>query len=343
MGKFKIALVGEAYGEEEERYKRPFIGRAGEQLDELLADAGILRSDCFITNCFNLRPERNDLSTLCVRKSEGGYVPKLPPLLRGLYLKNEYAGELVRLFEELNAIQPNVVVLLGNTAVWAILRAGAISKIRGTCSISPYLPGIKLLPTYHPANALRQYENRHITVLDLQKAKRESEFPELRRPMREIWMDPTIEDLECFYQDHLLPARRIAFDVETAFQQVTCLGLAPDPTRALVLPLLDYRFPGGHYFKEASDEVLAWAWLKKALNIPGVKYVAQNGLYDLQYIWRTMGIPVSLSHDTMLLHHALQPESRKSLGFLGSVYCNEIAWKPQRPKGKHAEKPGDSE
>ena len=56
MGNYDIALIGEAWGAEEERAGRPFVGMAGWQLDQLLKAAGIHRSQCHVTNVFNLRP-----------------------------------------------------------------------------------------------------------------------------------------------------------------------------------------------------------------------------------------------------------------------------------------------
>lgn len=342
MPPFKIALVGEAYGEEEERYNKPFIGKSGQQLDTLLADAGIQRQDCFITNVFNLRPPGNNLEALCDTLKSPDIIRGLPALAKGKYLRKEFAPHLERLADELELYKPNIVVLLGNTACWAVLGSGAISKVRGTCAISRSPAGLKVLPTYHPAAVLRQHELRPVTVLDLIKAKRESEFPELRRPLREIWMDPTLEDLNTFYERYIVFSKRIAFDVETAFNQITCIGLATSIDRAIVVPFLDYRKPGGHYWKTPEDEVAVWQWVKRALS-SSARYVGQNGLYDVQYLWKAHGIPCRLDDDTMLLHHALQPESPKSLGFLGSVYTNEIAWKPQRPRSKHNEKPEDAE
>lgn len=340
---FKIMLIGEAYGEEEERAGTPFIGKAGNQLDELLADAGINRSECFITNVFNLRPERNDLSSLCCKRGEGSIFPGWPSLARGLYLRVEYSSEVSRLFEQIREVRPNVVVLLGNTPCWAALQRTAISKIRGTCCSSPLFPGIKFLPTYHPANILRQYENRHVTVLDLIKAKRESEFPELRRPLREIWMDPTLEDIAKFYIEYVIPSRCMAFDIETAQKQVTCIGFAPSRDRALVIPFHDPREASRSYWKSMDAELAAWGWVQTYLSSPCAK-VGQNTLYDIQYLWMAHGITVSnYAEDTMLLHHSLHPEAPKSLGFLGSVYTNEIAWKPNRPKGKNEIKREDSE
>jgi DNA polymerase I-like protein with 3'-5' exonuclease and polymerase domains len=54
----------------------------------------------------------------------------------------------------------------------------------------------------------------------------------------------------------------------------------------------------------------------------------QNGAYDIAFIWRTTGIKtLGAKHDTMLLHHALQPEALKGLGYLGSIYTDHGPWK----------------
>lgn len=340
---YKIALVGEAYGDQEAVAKKPFIGAAGRELDRQLADAGIAREECFITNVFNLHPAGNKIESLCVRNKDPRVLRGLKPLAKGLYLEAQYAGELTRLYDELARVQPNITVCLGNTAAWALLGAGAISKIRGTCSLSSVLPSLKVLPTYHPSNIFHQYENRHVVILDLMKAKRESEFPELRRPLREVWTDPDLDDMEIFYDRFLRPARRIAMDVETAIGQVTCISFAPSIGRVIVIPFLDHRFPGTHYWQEKADETRAWKWVRKVCQLPAEK-VGQNILYDVQYLWQAHGIPVSnVRHDTMLLHHSMHPESPKSLGFLGSIYTNEIAWKPLRPRGKHMERREDEE
>jgi DNA polymerase len=340
---YKIALVGEAYGEAEALSGTPFVGAAGKELDGQLADAGISRKDCFVTNVFNLRPNNNKIETLCGKKGDVGVLRGTKPLTKGLYLRDEYAGELVRLFDELAYHKPNVTVLLGNTPSWALLGTGAISKIRGTCAYSSVLPTLKVLPTYHPANIFHQYENRHVAVVDLMKAKREAEYPELRRPLREIWTDPDLDDLEIFYDRYIQGARRIALDVETAIGQVTCISFAPRIDVCLVVPFLDYRFPGARYWQSLEEEVAAWAWVRKVLQTPSEK-VGQNVLYDVQYLWQAHGLPVrNLAHDTMLLHHSMHPESPKSLGFLGSIYTNERAWKPLRPRGKHSERREDEE
>jgi uracil-DNA glycosylase len=325
--KNKIALVGEAHGEHEEREGRPFVGPAGWLLNSMLRDAGIVRAECFITNVFNLRPRPNNkIENLC--RSKGEVKHALPPLSSGKYIGDEFLPELDRLYRELADVDPNIVVCLGGTAAWAILRDGRISKLRGAITGSPVLAGQKCLPTFHPSYILQgSHEARHVTVLDLQKARRESEFADIRRPQRTVYTEPTLSDLDWFATAHISGARRMAVDIETRGDRITCIGFAPATNVALVVPFEDLRKPGGSYWPSHSDEVAAWKWIRRTLDTP-IEKVFQNGLYDMNHLWRTYGIPVrNAEHDTMLLSHALQPESPKGLAFLGSVYTDESAWK----------------
>lgn len=325
--KHKIALVGEAWGEHEERERVPFVGPAGWQLNSMLKEAGIARYECYLTNVFNLRPRpSNKIENLCATRKEVRHA--LPPLSSGKYIRDEFLPELDRLYRELTEVNPNVVVCLGGTASWAILRDSRISKLRGAISNSPVLPGKKCLPTFHPSYILQGgYEARHVTILDLQKARRESEYPEIRRPKRTIYTEPLLSELNWFEEKFILPNPRLSVDIETRGDIITCIGFAPTPQVALVVPFEDLRRPGGLYWPSLNDELAAWSWVRRVLDSPAEK-VFQNGLFDMHRLWRGYGIPVrNAEHDTMLLHHALQPESPKALDYLGSIYTDESAWK----------------
>jgi uracil-DNA glycosylase len=327
----KIAIVGEAWGEHEERQRSPFVGPSGYELTKMLEEGGIHRADCFLTNVFNLRPRpTNDIENLCSKEKAGGF----PPLKAGKYLLPKYFPEVSRLLTELRDTKPNVAILLGNTAAWAVLHNSGIRKIRGTITNSPVLPGLKCIPTYHPAAVLRQWDLRAVTILDLAKAGREAAFPEIRRPERTVYIEPSLTDLEWYYDNYLEHAKQITFDIETAAQQITCIGFAPDDKSAIVIPFTDPRKAGGSYWPSKEDELRAWAYVRRVLDSDRPK-VAQNGLYDIHFLWRAYGITVrNFEDDTMLLHHALQPESEKGLAFLGSVYTNEASWKLMRLRGK---------
>lgn len=328
---YKIAIVGESWGAEEEAQRVPFVGASGWHLNQMLEEAGIHRADCFLTNVFNLRPPGgNDIANLCTDKSEG--LTKLGPLAPAKYLNPKYAPELDRLRSELKGVQPNIVIALGNTAAWAILGSTGISRIRGTVTVGQSeFASQKTLPTFHPAAILRDWSLRPVTVLDLAKAKRESEFPEIRRPERTVYIEPTLEDLEWYYERFIINARSLSFDIETSGSQITCIGFSPNPTSALVVPFRDIRQTSGDhvgsYWSTKEAEMVAWGFVRRVLSLPMPKY-GQNTLYDINFLWTQYGIVVvNYEDDTMLLHHALQPESLKGLGFLGSVYTNESSWK----------------
>jgi uracil-DNA glycosylase len=187
--KVKIALVGEAWGEKEEEAGAPFVGTSGWILDQMLSQAGISRSECLVTNCFNLRPRpNNDIKNLCGPKTTG--IPGMPQLQAGKYILAKYAPELERLYNEVAAIDPNIIIALGATAAWAFLHSSGIKSIRGsttvTCDRVSDILGrqYKVLPTYHPAAVAREWSLRQVVIADLDKARRQSETATSNQPSR---------------------------------------------------------------------------------------------------------------------------------------------------------------
>lgn len=332
----QLILLGEAWGKEEEAEGKPFVGSAGYILNTMLSQVGISRSECHVTNVFNFRPQpSNDVKNLCGPKAEG--IPGLPPLIKGKYVNAQYAPELDRLYRELAFHKPNLVVALGATAAWAMLGTTGIRAIRG----APLLgrDNIKVLPTYHPAAIMRDWSLRPITLSDLAKASREQHFPDLRRPQRFIHTAPSLGDLAAFERDYIDPSRDLSIDIETIGTQITEIGFAPSVDRCLVVPFYDRTQTDGNYWRSLHDELAAWAWVRRQCAKPHTK-VFQNGLYDMHFTWRQYGIRMNVekNDDTMLMHHAEQPEMEKGLGFLGSVYTDEAAWKFMREKHETAKR-----
>lgn len=325
----KLAIVGDFWNEEEAKEQTPFIGVSGYTLTRILEDAGISRLDCHFTNVFNLKPPGgNDVEYLCGPKTSA--IPGLSAVKPGKYIRSEYAGELTRLTKELTDLRPNLIVALGGTASWAVLGDGRVSRVRGALAASPYG---KSLATYHPRGVLQDWSLRPIVVIDLKKAKREAEFPELNRPQRFVHIYPDLADLETWY-GILASASIISFDIETAGDQITCIGFSPDTRTSYVIPFVDPRKQGASYWTSSAEERFAWSIVTKILATPSRK-VTQNGLYDVHFLWRRYGITVTnWTEDTMLLHHALYIELQKGLDFLGSIYTDEASWKLMRSKGK---------
>jgi DNA polymerase len=124
-----VMLVGEAPGASEDKQGRPFVGRAGKLLEELLAEAGLARGDVYITNVVKARPP-------------GNRDPRA----------DEVAHHMPWLERELALVEPRLVVPLGRHALRHFDRAAKISDVHGT----PLRAGDRdLFPLYHPAAALR--------------------------------------------------------------------------------------------------------------------------------------------------------------------------------------------
>jgi len=322
----QVAIVGDYWGEQDEMARRPFMGTSGQELTRLLGEAGFHRKDLFLTNVFALRPPNGNIEALCANKSTVGKDYCYAPLKTGAYIKQEFLPEVARLREELDAVRPNLVVALGNVACWALLGSAKISSIRGT--ITETYKGflerpLKTLPTFHPSSIMANWSQRPIVLVDLMKAKREAGFAEIRRPRREVLVEPTLLDIYGWFER---PAEIYAVDIETKSRQIEMIGFARSRGDALVVPFVDQTKPGQSYWPSLYEELLARQAAYAALASP-VPKLFQNGLYDLQYLAREGCYPRNCLHDTMLLHHSLYPELQKGLGFLGSVYSNEQSWK----------------
>ena len=325
----KIAIVGEAWGEQEALIGKPFQGYSGQELTRMLQEAGLSRRDCFLTNVLALRPPNNDLAGLCCKKDACGEGYALPHLGKiGQYLKPDYLPELERLQHELSTVAPNLIIALGGTACWALLSTNGIGALRGTVATSTLVP-YKVLPTYHPSGVLRNWAWRPIAIADLIKAKRESEFPEIKRPSRRILVNPTIAECYEWIEQHM--RSETACDIETRFGMIEMIGFSAGPNDAMVIPFWD-KNKGGNYWPSPQIESDARKVVKSILENPAITKIFQNGLFDLQYLLKEGYRPRGCREDTMLYHHALYPEMQKGLGFLGSIYTSEPAWKTMRGK-----------
>lgn len=359
----KIVIVGEAWGANEDKLHKPFVGEAGKELFRMMADAWtdvdpklaawvrkcmsgeslwsrerepwLEQAGVMLTNSFNFRPPENKFDAyFCSDRKTVGKDYALPPLRTGKYVRPEFFPHTERLRIELDTAQPNLVICAGNVACWSLLRATNIGSIRGNITHGMLLP-VKVLPTFHPSSVLHEWSQRTIVVTDFRKAWRERDFPDIRRPERRVIVYPTWAEVAAWVSKNR-DAPIISCDIETANGQITDIGFSTTPREALVFTFV---YPKGHpkqyqsVYPTVEDELLAWNTVEEILDWPGEK-LFQNGLFDLQYIIRQGMRPKNCKQDTMLRHHSIFPELKKSLGFLGSIYTNEASWKLMR---KHKE------
>jgi uracil-DNA glycosylase len=142
----RLMFVGEAPGADEDMQARPFVGRAGQLLTKIIESIGFKREEVLIGNINRCRPPGNR--------------PPTP---------DEVAMCKPFLLREIAAVRPEVIVVLGNTAMKNLLDVKeGITKLRG---IFQDYQGIKIMPTFHPAYLLRDPSKKRETWEDLKKVK----------------------------------------------------------------------------------------------------------------------------------------------------------------------------
>lgn len=133
-----LLLVGEAPGETEVIKRRPFVGRAGKNLDEFLLLAGLAREEIFVTNAVKIRP---------TEQGPTGRVRNRAPNREELCLFIPW------LLREIEAVRPRALVTLGNVPLKALAEGkAAVGDCHGQWLASK--AGVPLFSLYHPASVL---------------------------------------------------------------------------------------------------------------------------------------------------------------------------------------------
>jgi DNA polymerase len=146
-----IMFVGEAPGANEDKTGKPFCGRAGEILDELLSTAGIRRGDIYITNVLKCHPPGN-------RNPKEEEIKACSPYLD----------------RQIEVIKPKIICCLGNFATMYIMKrfglgnsVQGISKIHGQIfSYDSLFNSIKIIPLYHPAVVTYNINMKNVLQVD---------------------------------------------------------------------------------------------------------------------------------------------------------------------------------
>ena len=336
----EVLIVGEAPGKDEIERGEPFVGPSGSEMTKMIHQAGILRSECFITNVTGYRPTNNRITDWFYPKT------KAPPdsyFLLGKHVHpNVYTG-IVDLETLIDKLRPKVIIAFGNTPLWALTGEYGIMKWRGSNLETRKILGrtYPLLPTYHPAAILRRWDWRYIAVHDLRQAKRirDQGLPSIKedfiiRPS----FDTTIEYLHKLLTqaDNSSSSKfDIAVDIETRFRQITCVGLAWSEEEAICIPFLEIKANDKNYWSTL-DEELEIVWLlRRLLTHKSVRVIGQGFSYDQQYFARRMSFIPNYKpdnfHDTMTAHHVMWAGLPKGLDFISSFYCQEthIYWKDE--------------
>ncbi len=144
----RLVFVGEAPGYDEDQQGKPFVGRAGQKLTQIINAMGLSREEVYITNVLKCRPPNNR-----------------NPLPHEIEACEPY------LIAQLKIIKPKIICALGTFSAQTLLKTDQqISKLRGRFHT---YQGIKLMPTYHPAFLLRNPKYKKDVWEDVQKVMAE--------------------------------------------------------------------------------------------------------------------------------------------------------------------------
>ncbi len=312
----KIAIVGEAPGEQEEREGRPFVGPSGNLLRVVMADSGLDLSSCRLLNVSEVRPSKDFHSEFYDQKGNP---------------KDSFFQSVNRLKEELRVLRPNLIVLLGKHALYALTGKTSIEAWRGIIHSTECG---KAIATYHPAAVLRDYDLRPIMQIDLNRCAKEFLSPDFTPEIFHMKIAPTFaEVMEFFDEVREKIDRFVSFDTETLGRLIRCLGFSVDGKSAMCIPFMKVerrtlqssRLVSPHLENSSYWTLLEEKEITRRMNEffadSKIRFIAQNFPFDVTLLEENFKTRIANFYlDTLAAHHACYIELPKDLDFLTSVY-----------------------
>lgn len=310
-----IVIVGEQPGKMEVKLRQPFIGPSGRELTDNMNVVGLLRQEAYLTNVIKDLDNpleyhyKYDKGKITVSSSWYKYVEILEQELR------QTTG---------------TIVALGNVALYALTGHVGITKWRGSYLESTLLPGRGVLPTVHPATIIppkNQFLNRILMQFDLKRAKdimegkfQKSAYDVIIRPS----FDTCIIYLEECYEAGL-KGYPIDYDIETRFDQVSCISFAHNPISSISIPFV---CETGDYFT-IEQEIAIWKMIAKILQDHKIRKRGQNLIFDSHFLLRNNKILTHSIDDTMIAQRTLMPEFPIGLDFITSIWTTHEYYKDE--------------
>lgn len=349
----KIAVVGEAPGENEVREGEGFVGQAGRVLNRILQVGGLSRESVSLLNVVKRPPrggydskafqedfyemvqEETTTSKILKRcnicgknakqhegkKAKHEFIPLVKFTTKKGKKKTVPTKELLQyreyLRDELVGLGPNLVIAAGGEALRTLTGLDGISNFRGSVLESTLIPGLKVVPILHPSYILRsaQWQEAYISGLIVrEKVIPESKFPEI---LKETWEElPPEPDQIGWFCDRIATHNYIwTLDIETRGGSIACVGLGCiDEFNYIHAICIPFQTTTGPYWESASVEFEVWKCIYQAMDNPNL--VGQNIMFDLDHLSDYGLYPVGVRMDTMLAHHVLYPELPKGLDML---------------------------
>jgi len=310
----KLAGCGEQprFQEIRARPPKPFIGPVGQGLDDCLIMTKISRSSMYLTNVIKDLDE--PLAHYIDISKQGKYT-----------IHPEGFQYIQELGNELKALDLNCIVAFGNIALLALTNRIGITKWRGSVLESTLVPGLKVIPTFHPSTFIPpkfNYLNKPVICEDLMRAKYESTFKEFKRVARDIVTAPSynesISHLQyCYAQG--ISGQIISIDIEVINREVDCIAFSWSPTNAICIP---FRHSHGDYFNP-DEELEIMKWIAKIIQDDNISKVGASFIFDTQFLFRKYGIlPRGKLHCTQIAQKISFPDFPAGLDAVTTMYTD---------------------
>lgn len=338
----RYMLIGEAPGADEESHKNPvtkqpepmpFVGRSGSILDGVLRRVGLPREAAYITNVCKYRPPANKIEKWLTDNKAEAERNGLTHFSDGRWYNDLVKEGLEELPFEIERVQPEIIIPMGNAALWALTGEWGIMRWRG--SELWYGPH-RMVPTVHPAAILREmhlrrYFKHDLAVRVMAKMDTPGDGQEPSWQFQTGANEVTLQVLRAYrwILDHDTdPSGKIpiACDVETRRGRIDCVGLGCSNGDAVCIPFTNAA--GEELWGDNCADILTE--LREILTHPNINLIGQNFIYDAQYFERDprFGYRVLCGHDCKIAEHCLLPGTDKDLVTLSSLYCDwHCFWK----------------
>lgn len=295
----KIVLIGEYPGEQEVAFNKPFVGASGKILTSALRAQGITMADCYATNLVKRR------------------VTAQTPVSN---MEFELWKEALQY--ELSLLKgPEVIVVLGNSPMAALLGFDGITKYRG--SVYHY-NGYKVVVANNPAVVVRMPENEIIFKMDIARVK-QVYVGDYRPVIINEIINPTFDEAMDYIKAIKYTHKKFATDIETIGGETACIGLAYRADEAMCI---NFRDNNDNRFTVAEEYQLLMAFLDLC-DDPTTFVIAQNGNFDSYFMGYKDHARFKVDFDTLLAHHTLYPRLPHNLGFLTSQYTDHPYYKDE--------------
>ena len=346
----KILIVGDLPTEQDFLKGEPFIGGGGYELNKILNEAGTFREHVGMTLVLQDRVKGNSIEAVIATKKKDITASHI--LYRGKYVQQCVIDGVEELERHIRKVKPNVVVPVGNLALWALTGEWGVNNWRSSVMESTLVGGVKVIPTLPPSRVMVQWSTRPLVVHDFKRAVRESAYSEVKRADYSLVIRPDYETAVSTLTSLIIKAGEketagekleVGTDIETRAGHIACISFAWSETEAICIPLMCQHNVEGYW---TLDEEAVLVGLMVEL-MRKVRVIGQNWNYDAQYIYRYWHFICPDVVDTMIQQHSCFSNLDKNLAFLSSMYCDDhLYWKDDRtnwtegPKGEGENKSG---